>query len=387
MIEKVRIRLQEKVDFRIYPYLSINTPDTMNTTTTKINFNKAGYYFIGFALIVLLGFWNRYFSQLITGTSDNAIYFHFHGIMALLWIAILVVQPILIRKRKFRAHRFIGKLSFIVMPLLIISLLMITQYIGNLTNSEPTFIDVMIGGNVGGGIGIILIFYIIAIWKRHDVNVHARAMIATGIPFIDPALARLLLGFFPNIPPTFIPLITFSVISILLTTLIIVERKTKRARWVFPLSLCINIVFTALLFTGSKIPVVDPAFGKWFRQLPLTTAPEITVKDLPVPKDEIDQYIGEWNLEYLPVRAITYKKEDQLWMRLEEVSNKKMDSTKLLYQGDNKFIIDKDELFFRRGPGKHLSSLNFFVQDGKARYFTPYFGGTVNSLFHIKKKN
>jgi hypothetical protein len=169
----------------------------MNTTTTKINFNRAGYYFIGFASIVLLGFWNRYFSQLIAGTSDNANYFHFHGIVALLWIAILIVQPILIRKRKLAAHRFIGKLSYIVMPLLIISLLMVTHNLANLSNVDPTFIDVTIGGNVGGGTGTILLFYIIAVWNRHNINVHARAMIATAIPFIDPALARLILGFFP----------------------------------------------------------------------------------------------------------------------------------------------------------------------------------------------
>src|SRR3954471_4613656 len=120
----------------------------MSTTSSKINFNKADYYFIGFVAIVILGFWNRYFFQLITGTSNNANYFHFHGIMALLWIAMLIVQPILIRKKKLELHRLIGKLSFIVMPLLIISLLMVTHYIGNLTNSELTFIDVTIGNNV-----------------------------------------------------------------------------------------------------------------------------------------------------------------------------------------------------------------------------------------------
>jgi len=72
---------------------------------------------------------------------------------------------------------------------------MVTHYLGNLTDSDPTFVDVTIGGNVGGGTGIILLFYIITIWKRHDVNIYARAMVATGIPFIDPALARFVLVF------------------------------------------------------------------------------------------------------------------------------------------------------------------------------------------------
>lgn len=360
----------------------------MNTSTTRINFNRAYYYFIGFALIVLLGFWDRYFSQIIAGISNYANYFHFHGIMALLWIAILIVQPILIRKKKFKAHRFIGKLSFIVMPLLIISLLMVTHYLGNITNGELNFIDVTIGNNVGGGIGIILLFYIIAMWNRDDVNIHARAMIATVIPFIDPALARLILGFLPNVPPTFITPITFSIISILLIILIIVERKTKRGRWIFPLCFFINIVFSALLYTGTviKIPIIDPAFGKWFRQLPLTTVPKITVKDLPIPQNEIDVYLGEWDLKFFPFGATTYKKFDQLWMRLEEESKNRLDSTRLLYQGDGKFILDKDLLFIRRGPDKHLSSLNFQLKNGRAEYFTPYFGHTGPFLGRVKKK-
>lgn len=364
-------------------------PKAMSTTSSKINFNKADYYFIIFLAIILLGFWDRYFSQLLAGLSDNANYFHFHGIMALIWIAMLIVQPILIRRKKFELHRLIGKLSFIVMPLLIISLLMVTHYLGILTNSELNFIDVTIGNNVGGGIGIILLFYVIAMWNRHDVNIHARAMIATVIPFIDPALARLLLGLFPHIPPTFITPITFSSISILLIILILAERKAKRGKWIFPTCLVINIVFSALLYTGTviKIPVIDPAFGKWFRQLPLTTMPQITVKDLPIPQNEIDIYLGEWDLKFFPFGAITYKKFDQLWIRLEEESKNKLDSTKLLYQGDGKFILDKDLLFVKRGPGKHLSSLNFQLKNGKAEYFTPYFGHTIPFIGRVKRKN
>jgi hypothetical protein len=361
----------------------------MNATSSKISFNKADYYFIVFLAVVLLGFWDRYFSQLIAGFSHNANYFHFHGVIALVWIAMLIVQPILIRRKKLGLHRLIGKLSFLVMPLLIISLLMVTHYLGVLTNSELNFIDVTIGNNVGGGIGIVLFFYIIAMWNRHDVNIHARAMIATAIPFIDPALARLLLGLFPHIPPTIITPITFSSVSILLIILIIAERKVIKGRWIFPTCLAINVVFSALLYTGTviKIPVIDPAFGKWFKQLPLTKVQQMAVKDLPIPKNEIDAYFGTWDLKFFPFEAITYKKSDQLWIRLEEASKNKLDSTKLLYQGDGKFVLDKDLEFVKRGPGKHLSSLNFQLKNGKAESFTPYYGYTNAFVGRVKRKN
>ena len=62
-----------------------------------------------------------------------------------------------------------------------------------------------------------------------------------------------------------------------------------------------------------KIPVVDPAFGKWFLKLPLTAKPKIIVKDLHIPENEIDRYPGEWGKH--GDENIIYKRGDQLWER------------------------------------------------------------------------
>ena len=59
--------------------------------TRKLDFGKSGYYFIGLFVLVLLGFWPSYFSKFIDGTADFNFYFHFHAVIATLWLILLIV--------------------------------------------------------------------------------------------------------------------------------------------------------------------------------------------------------------------------------------------------------------------------------------------------------
>ena len=339
----------------------------MTTTTAKINFDKSGYYILGLIAIVLLGFWKSYFSELIAGTSRHASIFHFHGVMMSLWITMLLVQPLLIRKKKFVAHRFIGKFSFFVMPLLLISILQIMHYEGNLfPENELTFIGTM------SGVILMSTFYLIAIWKKSSINIHARAMVCTAITMIQPASDRIMFNIFEMQAPT-VFFVSWVIIYLLLIAFMIIERKQKVGRWVFPLYLGMHIMFVSSMSVITKIPVVDPAFGKWFLNLPLTTAPIVIVKDLPIPESEIDRYPGKWG-EHNGEKEI-YKREDQLWERW--IENGKADSTRLLYQGKNEFIPDRYKPF---------KSLKFYVRDGKADAFSIYYGAIGNSGQTKRKK-
>ena len=68
----------------------------------KIRFEKSGYYFIGLVVLVILGFWPTYLSKYFDGTANFNFYFHFHALMASLWILLLIVQPVLIKKKKLK---------------------------------------------------------------------------------------------------------------------------------------------------------------------------------------------------------------------------------------------------------------------------------------------
>ena len=110
--------------------------------------------------------------------------------------------------------------------------------------------------------------YIIAIRYRRNVNVHARAMVATGIVFIEPALVRFIgHAFTQNGMVAY--LATIAIVYSLLIALMIIERKQKRGRWVFPLTLGMYIVVHTILISGVHTGLWQ-SFSKWFAGLPLT---------------------------------------------------------------------------------------------------------------------
>ena len=242
----------------------------MTSNTSKIRFEKSGYYFIGLVGLALLGFWHSYFSKFFDLTENFPFYFHFHAAMMTLWISVLIAQPILIKKKELTIHKFIGRLTYILMPLLFISVILLTHY------QIQSHIQIVNGEKLYGphlivpfkDLLILGTAYTIAIVYRHDVNIHARAMIATGIVFIEPALIRFIrysliqdksLSYF----------LTIGLVYSLLIGLMILERKQKNGRWVFPLILGLYVCVHALLILKIRIGFWE-TFAKWFAGLPLT---------------------------------------------------------------------------------------------------------------------
>ena len=245
----------------------------MSETTTKasrpkkIQYDKSGYYFIGLVTLSILGFWPSYFSKFFDGTANFNSYFHFHAVMASLWIALLIVQPILIKKKKLAIHKQVGKLSFILLPLFFISVILLKHHrIGGVYTPDlgsKLWLQVK-------DLVIIGIMFAIAIVNKRNMQIHARAMIATGIVFIEPTLGRfIILTLLPE--PNFVLglAITVVIMYALIISLIIIERKQSSGRWVFPLLLFLYIVFHYFIFFQVSFPFWD-AFAKWFVELPLT---------------------------------------------------------------------------------------------------------------------
>jgi len=61
----------------------------------------------------------------LVGDIDS--YIHFHAITMMLWVGMLITQAFLIRFKKRLLHRFIGKLSYGLVPVLIISLILLAH--------------------------------------------------------------------------------------------------------------------------------------------------------------------------------------------------------------------------------------------------------------------
>ena len=102
------------------------------------------------------------------------------------------------------------------------------------------------------------------------MQIHARAMIATGIVFIEPTLGRfIILTVLPE-PDFYLDLgITVAIMYALIISLIIIEREQTKGRWVFPLLLVMFMVFHTLIFFEISFPLWD-ALAAWFVKLPIT---------------------------------------------------------------------------------------------------------------------
>jgi hypothetical protein len=112
-------------------------------------------------------------------------------------------------------------------------------------------------------------FFLIGIYYRHNVQIHARAMIITGIVFIEPALFRFLGGMVFKDKGPLGAFIGIGLILALLITLIIMERKQKSGRWLFPSLLIIYLIAYSITIFEIQLTFLDPLV-RWFAKLPLT---------------------------------------------------------------------------------------------------------------------
>ncbi len=227
-------------------------------------FQRSGYYFIVLLFLVLIGFWESYFSKLFSGING---YKHFHAITMLLWIGMLITQAFLIKYNKRSLHKCIGKFSYGLVPVLVIALILLAHSQITVHDFGITYARLYILFLQLSLLAIFIISYVLAIIYRKSPSHHARYMICTSLTLIDPAVARIPL----NIPP--LPfdyqVLTFALTDLILLILIFMERNQKHGREVFPIMLALFLTFQGLNLTSTDNIIWDN-FSMWFAKLPLT---------------------------------------------------------------------------------------------------------------------
>jgi uncharacterized membrane protein len=152
-------------------------------------YSNASFWFAGLLVLLILGFWPSYFSPTASSATFGQ---HFHAVIMLGWVLMLIVQPWLIRSRRRDIHRVIGRVSFVLAPLVVISALYVV--LDNLAKLPQPYPPI---GLSFFWLGLASAFffamlYSLAIINRKDVQLHARYMVATALGFIVPGLGRLL---------------------------------------------------------------------------------------------------------------------------------------------------------------------------------------------------
>ncbi len=152
--------------------------------------NTAIFIFV-ILVSVQWGFYQSYTSHFPQFKNITPL-IHVHGALLMTWMLLLIVQPLLIQYGRANLHRTIGKASWVLGPLIIISLFLIGKggyHRGLEANVTQQNMLAFIVLDMRGFLSF-AIFWSLAMITRKSPNSHMRYMIATGILAIGPGVGR-----------------------------------------------------------------------------------------------------------------------------------------------------------------------------------------------------
>lgn len=228
-------------------------------------FRNSFPFFVLIPLFAVWGFWPTYFAQSIRPISGID---HAHGLAMFGWCAMLIVQSFLIRRANRKLHRAFGKISYALVPIIVVSTLMLANQ------------QINARGLTGEGLYVLMlqitilpqfvIFYSLAIWNRKRSDVHARYMICTALPLLDPIFARVLIfnvlsGDYAGMAQYF----TFALTDLILIALIVWDWRSSQRKDVFLPMLFVLVALQLPVFFAVDSTAWH-AFSAWFMSLPIS---------------------------------------------------------------------------------------------------------------------
>lgn len=231
-----------------------------------LNFLRSGPYFAAMFLIALVAFWPSYLSKAF---SESSSYTHLHALLSASWMLMLVTQPMLIRTKRLAWHRVVGRVSYVLAPLMVGSIVLLAHSRIKGVTGEAFAIQTYILYLQASLTMLFGLSYALAIYKRHAVAVHARFMVCTALTMIDPVVIRLLF-WIDRTPSWNYQWLTFGLTDLALVALIWLERHSRAGRLVFPGMLLLFVLAQAPALLGLTDTLLWQEFARWFAALSLT---------------------------------------------------------------------------------------------------------------------
>ena len=226
------------------------------------HYRRSAPFFGALALLAIPAFWPTY---LALRPQEADWHVHVHGAALALWSVMLIVQPWLVLRGKVRVHRKVGKASYFIAPVIVVSTILLAHY--RLYQSTPTFDQIYFLWVQLALLSVFAIAYVQAIRWRHSGGIHARYMICTALTMIDPIVARLIYNH-TGVDIPWLQIATYLLIDAILLALWLRDRRLGNRVRVFPAMLAL---FIALELPTFFLPQTGAwqSFGQWFGALPL----------------------------------------------------------------------------------------------------------------------
>ena len=214
---------------------------------------------------MVLAFIGFYTSYILIIFQPTVWVIHIHFVLLTLWMIMLVAQPFLIKYKKLSTHLLLGKMSYVLVPLVLISgfLMMRFSYYRDIAQFKADriaglnqFSDEQILQLAAEYKGLpfvwfiwFTLFYILAIINRRRSSIHARYMVATALSLLGPIVDRVVFRFIKVGEGVRLEAVAFLIADITLVILLWIDYKNKRPTKTLLTALLIYIIGQVLYFT------------------------------------------------------------------------------------------------------------------------------------------
>lgn len=225
------------------------------------SYQNIGYFFVGILICCFVGFHFTYTAKFPNFEGLTNIH-HFHGFMLMSWFAMLIIQPFLIRAKKYELHRKIGKISYLQIPLLLYSIFLVSK-VGFHRNLATVSLNVDLGGLALDIPDIFAfgLFYVLAMLNKQNSSAHMRYMIGTSLLMIGPGIGRAMI-IFGGLPfPVAIVASMYFTEIVAIVFIILDYSKQKSMK---PFIVILSVLILLHLIWNYQMGEVWQGFAGWF---------------------------------------------------------------------------------------------------------------------------
>lgn len=212
------------------------------------DYRNLGYVLLLLLPIFIAGFWIPYLSEIPHFDQSITTAVHIHAVLLFCFLLLLIVQPLAIRYKAFSTHRFLGNLSNILLPFILVfsAAMLWKEYHEHLSDGASTHLarnaeflsaaQLLLFGTLYG--------VSIASIRQRNVATHMRYMICITLVLLPAGLARTL-GYWFHVRQSSSQSVCLALIDASLLALISFDRRRRLAGRPYILVLLTYVVVEA----------------------------------------------------------------------------------------------------------------------------------------------
>jgi hypothetical protein len=205
------------------------------------------FYFALLFALSIAAFWQTYF---VPPKYEKDWHVHLHGVAMFAWMVLLITQAWLIRSGRRPLHRALGKVSYGLVPLIVVSTVLLAHYRlqSGVTDELMYFLAVQ-----AALMATLTLAYGLAMANRRRPQLHMRYMLCAALPLIDPIVARLLF-FHAGMQYPAVQAVTYGVTDAILVLLAWNDRRNPEGRRVYLVMLAVFVASQLPTFFLYRLP-------------------------------------------------------------------------------------------------------------------------------------